>query len=85
MAQTPASPAAETALGGDSLCNHRLEADSLRRDVEGLPNCREETLGALQPPDSADIGQNTRLTIEHCSRNPQWKLCIQVHKSIGVD
>ena len=38
----------------------------------------------LQPMDSPQLEQNTRLAIDYCLHNPQWKLSVQTHKVLGV-
>jgi 7-carboxy-7-deazaguanine synthase (Cx14CxxC type) len=38
----------------------------------------------LQPMDGPDRLRNTRLAIEYCLANPQWRLSIQTHKLIGI-
>ncbi|AHA27798.1 7-carboxy-7-deazaguanine synthase [Candidatus Liberibacter americanus] len=39
---------------------------------------------SLQPMDGSDLAKNTNLTIEYCSKNPKWRVSIQMHKLIGV-
>lgn len=38
----------------------------------------------LQPMDSVDRLQNTRLAIAYCQAHPQWRLSVQTHKMIGI-
>ena len=38
----------------------------------------------LQPMDGADREQNTRLAIDYCLKNPQWRLSLQTHKLVGL-
>ncbi len=38
----------------------------------------------LQPMDGPDREQNTRLAIEYCLANPQWRLSLQTHKLTGI-
>ena len=38
----------------------------------------------LQPMDGDNIENNTKLAIEYCLKNPQWRLSIQSHKIIGI-
>ena len=38
----------------------------------------------LQPMDSADRDENTRLAIEYCLRRPRWRLRLQTHKVLGI-
>ncbi|MBW4719410.1 7-carboxy-7-deazaguanine synthase [Saccharothrix obliqua] len=38
----------------------------------------------LQPMDSADRDENTRLAVEYCLANPQWSLSLQTHKYLGI-
>lgn len=39
---------------------------------------------SLQPMDGADVATNTRLAIEFCLANPQWRLSLQNHKALGL-
>ena len=39
----------------------------------------------LQPLDSPEREANTRLAVEYCLANPQWKLSLQTHKVLGID
>ncbi len=38
----------------------------------------------VQPMDGPDIATNTRLAIDTCKRNPQWKLSLQTHKLLQI-
>lgn len=38
----------------------------------------------LQPMDGPSREDNTRLAIETCKRNPQWRLSLQTHKLVGL-
>ncbi|MFI3272905.1 MAG: 7-carboxy-7-deazaguanine synthase [Pseudomonadota bacterium] len=38
----------------------------------------------LQPCDNAQQKDNVQTCVEWCQKNPQWRLCIQMHKVIGV-
>jgi 7-carboxy-7-deazaguanine synthase len=38
----------------------------------------------VQPMDGPLAGQNTRLAIETCRRNPKWKLSLQTHKLLQI-
>lgn len=38
----------------------------------------------LQPLDSPDLEENTRLAIRYCLEHPQWKLSLQTHKLVGI-
>jgi organic radical activating enzyme len=38
----------------------------------------------LQPMDGPDRDSNTRAAIDHCLRNPQWRLSLQTHKFAGI-
>jgi len=38
----------------------------------------------LQPMDGPVRDENTRLAVEHCLRNPQWRLSLQTHKYLGL-
>ena len=38
----------------------------------------------LQPMDGPDRERNTRLAIDHCLRNPRWRLSLQTHKLLGI-
>ena len=39
----------------------------------------------LQPMDGINIKENTRLTLDYCLKNPQWRMSIQTHKLLGID
>lgn len=39
----------------------------------------------LQPMDGPDLAANTRATVEYCMAHPQWRLCVQTHKLVGID
>jgi 7-carboxy-7-deazaguanine synthase (Cx14CxxC type) len=39
----------------------------------------------LQPLDSPEREENTRLAVEYCLAHPQWKLSLQTHKVLGID
>jgi 7-carboxy-7-deazaguanine synthase (Cx14CxxC type) len=38
----------------------------------------------LQPLDSPEREENTRLAVEYCLAHPQWKLSVQTHKVLGL-
>ena len=38
----------------------------------------------LQPMDSPNLAENTRLALAYCLAHPQWKLSLQIHKSLGI-
>ena len=38
----------------------------------------------LQPLDGPDRERNTGLALEYCLQNPQWRLSLQTHKSLGI-
>jgi len=38
----------------------------------------------LQPLDSPEREENTRLAVEYCLAHPQWKLSLQTHKVLGL-
>jgi 7-carboxy-7-deazaguanine synthase len=38
----------------------------------------------LQPMDGPERDRNTRLAVEHCLRNPRWRLSLQTHKFLGI-
>jgi 7-carboxy-7-deazaguanine synthase len=38
----------------------------------------------LQPMDGPDRERNTGLALEYCLQNPQWRLSLQTHKSLGI-
>ena len=38
----------------------------------------------LQPMDSANVAENTRLAIEYCKQHPRWWLSLQTHKLLGI-
>ena len=39
---------------------------------------------SLQPLDGPDIAQSTEAAIAYCLENPQWRLSVQTHKSLGI-
>ena len=38
----------------------------------------------LQPMDSPNAAQNTRMAIDYCMRNPRWNLSVQTHKILQI-
>jgi 7-carboxy-7-deazaguanine synthase len=38
----------------------------------------------LQPMDGPSATENTRLAMEYCLANPQWRLSLQTHKLLGL-
>ncbi len=38
----------------------------------------------LQPMDGILVKQNTQAAIAYCMEHPQWRLCIQTHKVVGI-
>jgi 7-carboxy-7-deazaguanine synthase len=55
------------------------------------PDALPETFAALaferfslQPMDGPDVAENTARAIEYCLREPQWRLSLQTHKTIGI-
>ncbi len=38
----------------------------------------------IQPMDGPDVARNTRLAIDFCKENPQWRLSIQTHKLLNI-
>lgn len=38
----------------------------------------------LQPMDGPNVAENTRLAIEYCLANPQWRLSVQTHKVLQI-
>jgi 7-carboxy-7-deazaguanine synthase len=38
----------------------------------------------LSPMDGPDRARNTALCVEHCLRDPRWRLNLQTHKFIGI-
>ncbi|MGH6770377.1 MAG: 7-carboxy-7-deazaguanine synthase [Xanthobacteraceae bacterium] len=39
---------------------------------------------SLQPMDGPDIAGNTALAVDYCLRHPQWRLSLQMHKTLGI-
>ena len=39
----------------------------------------------LQPLDDASQIENTRLCVDYCLQNPQWKISLQTHKILDID
>lgn len=38
----------------------------------------------LQPMDGPDLERNTKLAVDYCRANPQWRLSLQIHKLVGI-
>jgi 7-carboxy-7-deazaguanine synthase (Cx14CxxC type) len=38
----------------------------------------------LQPLDNLEIENNTKLAIDYCLKNPQWRLSYQMHKAVEI-
>ncbi|MEL6865008.1 MAG: 7-carboxy-7-deazaguanine synthase, partial [Bacteroidota bacterium] len=38
----------------------------------------------LQPMDSPQQAENTRLCLDYCLKNPQWRLSVQTHKFLDI-
>jgi 7-carboxy-7-deazaguanine synthase len=38
----------------------------------------------LQPMDGPDLERNTTRAVQHCLRDPRWRLSLQTHKIIGI-
>lgn len=38
----------------------------------------------LQPMDGPLLRQNTDCAIQHCLRDPRWRLTLQTHKLVGI-
>ncbi len=38
----------------------------------------------LQPMDGPSLAQNTAAAIDYCKQNPQWRLSLQTHKTLGI-
>ncbi len=38
----------------------------------------------LQPMDGPELKDNTLWAIEHCLRDPRWRLSLQTHKMVGI-
>jgi 7-carboxy-7-deazaguanine synthase len=39
---------------------------------------------SLQPMDGPELAANTARALEYCLRNPQWRLSLQTHKTLGI-
>jgi 7-carboxy-7-deazaguanine synthase len=39
---------------------------------------------SLQPMDGPDLADNTRRAIAYCLDHPQWRLSVQLHKTLGI-
>ena len=77
------SPKAGTTLaltGGDEL--------KLVFPQDGAPPEEFEHLAfgrrLLQPMDGPAREKNTRLAVEYCLNNPQWRISLQTHKFLGI-
>jgi 7-carboxy-7-deazaguanine synthase len=38
----------------------------------------------LQPMDGPELSSNTQQAVQHCLREPRWRLSLQTHKFIGI-
>lgn len=38
----------------------------------------------LQPLDGPDLLENSRRCVDYCKAHPQWRLCLQLHKVLGI-
>jgi 7-carboxy-7-deazaguanine synthase len=38
----------------------------------------------LQPMDGPDVERNRALALDHCLKNPRWRLSVQTHKLLGI-
>ena len=38
----------------------------------------------LQPMDGASVSQSTAAAVAYCQANPQWRLSVQTHKTLGI-
>lgn len=38
----------------------------------------------LQPMDGPERKRNTELTVSYCKANTRWRLCVQLHKYLGI-
>jgi len=38
----------------------------------------------VQPMDGPHLSRNMGLAVEHCMRNPKWRLSLQTHKLVGI-
>jgi 7-carboxy-7-deazaguanine synthase len=39
---------------------------------------------SLQPMDGPEITQNTARAVDYCLHHPQWRLSLQIHKTLGI-
>jgi 7-carboxy-7-deazaguanine synthase len=39
---------------------------------------------SLQPMDGPEIAQNTVRAVDYCLHHPQWRLSLQIHKTLGI-
>jgi len=38
----------------------------------------------IQPMDTPNLKENTRLALQYCLEHPQWRLSLQMHKIVGI-
>ncbi len=38
----------------------------------------------LQPMDGPNIAENTAATVDYCKAHPEWRLSMQIHKTLGI-
>lgn len=38
----------------------------------------------LQPKDAVNLADNIKATVAYCMENPQWRLSLQTHKTLGI-
>ena len=59
-----------------------------RRETASAPPARFEHLAfdhfLLQPMDGPARDANTQAAVAYCMAHPQWRLCLQTHKYLGI-
>jgi 7-carboxy-7-deazaguanine synthase (Cx14CxxC type) len=77
---SPKSTSTLVLTSGDELKLVYPQADAMPERFSDL----DFTTLRLQPMDGEDVAENTKLAIEYCLENPQWKLSLQTHKYVGI-
>lgn len=77
---SPKAGAELAVRGGHELKLVYPQPDAMPERFAGMPFERF----SLQPMDGPDAISNTALAVDYCLRNPQWRLSVQTHKTLGI-
>lgn len=80
VAVSPKATAPLRITRGDELKLVYPQADAPPERFEGL----DFDHYLLQPLDGPDVQANTAAAVAYCLSNPQWRLSLQSHKSLGI-